>query len=154
MSGASFSGTRWGSRAPDVEVVVVGAGPGGSAVAGSLASLGHEVLLLDKARFPRHKACSEYVNPEAVRLLDRLGAGEDVRAKGPHRVERMVVHAPGGGRFVADFSRVHGIDSTRRSCSRPNRVARVSDRACTCGMSSATANAWLGLRRAWTVEGR
>ncbi|HKG26009.1 MAG TPA: NAD(P)/FAD-dependent oxidoreductase [Thermomicrobiales bacterium] len=91
-------------RLPDVEVVVVGGGPGGSAVAGCLAAAGHDVLLLDKARFPRHKACSEYVNPEAVRILDRLGAGEAVRARGPHRFNRMVVHAPGGGRFTADFS--------------------------------------------------
>ncbi len=94
------------SAVPDAEVVVVGGGPGGSALAGLLASAGHEVVLLDKARFPRHKACSEYVNPEAVRILDRLGVGESVRSAGAHVVERMVVHAPGGERFVADFPRV------------------------------------------------
>ncbi|MEA2587001.1 MAG: hypothetical protein QOF33_5086, partial [Thermomicrobiales bacterium] len=94
------------SRLPDVEVVVVGGGPGGSALAGLLAAAGHEVVLLDKARFPRHKACSEYVNPEAVRILDRLGVGEAVRSAGPHLVERMVVHAPGGKHFAVDFQRV------------------------------------------------
>ncbi|MEA2511661.1 MAG: binding domain, partial [Thermomicrobiales bacterium] len=41
------------SRLPDVEVVVVGGGPGGSALAGLVAAAGHEVVLLDKARFPR-----------------------------------------------------------------------------------------------------
>jgi geranylgeranyl reductase family protein len=94
------------SRLPDVEVVVVGGGPGGSALAGLVAAAGHEVVLLDKARFPRHKACSEYVNPEAVRILDRLGVGEAVRSAGPHLVERMVVHAPGGKHFAVDFQRV------------------------------------------------
>ncbi len=103
---SSISRVRSFARVPDVEVVVVGGGPGGSALAGCLAAAGHEVVVLDKARFPRHKACSEYVNPEAVRIIDQLGAGEAVRALGPHRVERMVVHAPGGGRFTADFSTV------------------------------------------------
>jgi geranylgeranyl reductase family protein len=106
MMSVASARAPWDERVPDVEVVVVGGGPAGSAIAGCLAALGHEVVLLDKARFPRHKACSEYVNPAAVEMLDQLGAGEAVRARGPHRVERMVVHAPGGGRFTADFSRV------------------------------------------------
>src|SRR5262245_20327565 len=59
--------------ASSVDAVVVGAGPGGSATAAELARAGHRVLLLDRAAFPRHKACSEYMSPETVRLLDRLG---------------------------------------------------------------------------------
>jgi flavin-dependent dehydrogenase len=95
---------------PDVEVVVVGGGPAGSTVAGLLAAAGHEAVVLDKAKFPRHKACSEYVNPEAVRILDQLGVGAAVRAAGPHVVERMEVHAPGGERFCVDF---RGLDAAR-----------------------------------------
>lgn len=94
-----------GSHA-DAEVIVVGGGPAGSTVAALLATVGHDVVVLDKARFPRHKACSEYINPEAVRLLDLLGVGELVRATGPHLMKRMVVHAPGGKRFAADFEQV------------------------------------------------
>lgn len=91
---------------PDAEVIVVGGGPGGSAIAALLAAAGHEVVLVDKARFPRHKACSEYINPEAVRMLDVLGVGEIVRSAQPHQMKRMVIHAPGGKRFAADFNRV------------------------------------------------
>lgn len=88
----------------DAEAVVVGGGPAGSVLAAELAALGHDVLLLDKARFPRHKACSDYVNPAGVRLLESLGLGEDLRRLGAHRAEGMRVYAPGGARYLADFA--------------------------------------------------
>jgi flavin-dependent dehydrogenase len=50
------------------------------------------------------------VNPEGVRLLGELGVADAVREAGPHVVERMEVHAPGGDRFVADF---RGLDAER-----------------------------------------
>ena len=40
---------------------------------GVLAGAGQDVVLLDRARFPRPKACAEYLSPEATRILDRLG---------------------------------------------------------------------------------
>ena len=89
----------------DTEVIVVGGGPGGSATAALLADAGHEVVLLDKASFPRHKACSEYVNPGGAAILDELGVGAEARALSCHRMAAMRVHAPGGGSFVADFDR-------------------------------------------------
>ena len=39
------------------DVIVVGAGPAGAATAGLLAGQGRRVVLVDKARFPRGKAC-------------------------------------------------------------------------------------------------
>lgn len=88
---------------PDYEAIVVGGGPGGSVTASLLAEAGHRVLLLDKASFPRHKACSEYVNPGGVRVLRDLGLEGDVIAAGAHKMQAMMVHAPGGRRFLADF---------------------------------------------------
>lgn len=87
----------------DVEAIVVGGGPGGSTVAAALAEAGHRVLLLDRARFPRHKACSEYVNPGGVAILRSLGIEAEVVAAGAHRMEAMLVHAPAGSRFLANF---------------------------------------------------
>lgn len=89
----------------DVEVIVVGGGPAGSTVAAAVAEAGHRVLLLDKARFPRHKACSDYVNPAAARLLEEMGVLDEALLLGARRMDGMVVHAPSGARFTADYAR-------------------------------------------------
>jgi geranylgeranyl reductase family protein len=61
-------------------VVVVGAGPGGSAAAMTLArSPKLEVLLVDRATFPRRKPCGSALSPWAMELLAELGALELVR---------------------------------------------------------------------------
>jgi geranylgeranyl reductase family protein len=61
-------------------VVVIGAGPAGSAAAMSLARCSHtEVQLLDRAVFPRRKVCGSGLSPWALRLLDDMGLGGAVR---------------------------------------------------------------------------
>ncbi|WP_244328444.1 geranylgeranyl reductase family protein [Yimella sp. cx-51] len=55
------------------DVIVVGAGPAGSSVAAHLALAGLDVLLLEKAHFPRVKICADALTPRAVRELVRLG---------------------------------------------------------------------------------
>ncbi len=63
----------------DAEALVVGGGPAGAATATLLARRGHDVLLLDRAAFPREKACAEYLSPGVVDVLERLGALEAIR---------------------------------------------------------------------------
>ena len=54
--------------------MIIGAGPAGSATALFLARRGYSVTLLDRAAFPRDKACGEYLTPGAVGLLrDEIG---------------------------------------------------------------------------------
>src|SRR5687767_42900 len=112
---------------PDADVIVVGGGPAGSVSAWLLAERGHHVLLLDKARFPRHKACSEYVNPAGARLLAELGLAADLEALGAHRMEAMLIHAPGGRHFLADFG-VAEPGSTALGVSRYRLDFRLPDR--------------------------
>jgi geranylgeranyl reductase family protein len=60
-------------RSDDADVIVVGAGPGGSAAAYWCASAGLTVLLLDKAAFPRDKVCGDGLTPRAVKELVAMG---------------------------------------------------------------------------------
>jgi len=59
-------------EAAQYDLIVVGAGPAGSACAITAARLGVKVLLLEKDRFPRHKVCGEFVSPESLGLLHGL----------------------------------------------------------------------------------
>src|ERR1700757_250084 len=51
------------------DAIIVGAGPAGCAAAYDLAAAGHEVLLLDKAEFPRQKACAGGLTLKAIKAL-------------------------------------------------------------------------------------
>jgi geranylgeranyl reductase family protein len=55
------------------DVAVIGAGPAGSIASLVLARAGARVALVDKASFPRHKACGDLIGPRGVRLLNDLG---------------------------------------------------------------------------------
>ena len=57
----------------DAQVIVVGAGPGGSAAAHALAQQGLDVLLLEKSSFPREKVCGDGLTPRAVKSLLDMG---------------------------------------------------------------------------------
>lgn len=59
------------------DVVVVGGGPAGAAAAITLARAGLDVVLIDKARFPRDKCCGDGLTTGALRLLEGLGLHPD-----------------------------------------------------------------------------
>jgi geranylgeranyl reductase family protein len=102
-----------GARAPGADVIVVGAGPAGSAAAWFLASQGVDVLLLDRAVFPRDKICSEYLSPQASRILQAMGALDKVEAGGAARLAGMLVRAPSGLSFRGRFAGAHGFRGFR-----------------------------------------
>src|SRR5262249_38184191 len=67
------SGRSERQDAQDADVIVVGAGPGGSATAFHLARHGLDVLLLEKTEFPREKVCGDGLTPRAVAQLVKMG---------------------------------------------------------------------------------
>ena len=85
-------------------MLVVGAGPGGSALARLLATAGHSVVVVDRAAFPRDKACSEYMSPEAVRILDRLGVVAALESAGAVPLAGTAVTAARGSRLQGRFA--------------------------------------------------
>lgn len=62
-----------GTAATTADVLVVGAGPGGSATAHYLAQRGLDVIVLEKATFPRDKVCGDGLTPRAVAELISMG---------------------------------------------------------------------------------
>jgi geranylgeranyl reductase family protein len=62
------------------DVLVVGAGPAGSAAAAWAARGGADVLLADAAVFPRDKTCGDGLTPRAIEELRRLGLEDWLRA--------------------------------------------------------------------------
>ncbi|PYQ34156.1 MAG: monooxygenase, partial [Acidobacteria bacterium] len=77
------------------DAVVVGAGPAGSAAATVLAGSGRAVLLLEKDVFPRHKVCGEFLSPDALPSLDRLGTRAEIESATAERMTRGALHLPG-----------------------------------------------------------
>jgi menaquinone-9 beta-reductase len=62
------------------DVLVVGAGPAGSACAQKLAEAGHHVLLVDQHDFPRDKICGDGLIPDTHAALRQLGVYDEVAA--------------------------------------------------------------------------
>jgi len=98
---------------PDSRVIVVGGGPAGSSTAYFLAKAGVHVTLLDRARFPRDKTCSEYMSPEASRILEAMDVLETVEASGAAQLSGMRVHAPNGSTIHGEFASGHGYQGHR-----------------------------------------
>jgi menaquinone-9 beta-reductase len=114
------SAARW-------DAVVVGAGPAGSIAALVLARAGVRVALVDKAAFPRDKACGDLVGPRGVRLLDELGV--TVPASG--RETDVLVAGPSGRRsrlpaFSGPGYADHALVVPRRALDDSLRAAAIA----------------------------
>lgn len=90
------------------DVVIVGGGPAGACLAWSLARHGMDVVVVDRARFPRPKPCAEYLSPEASRILAAMGVLDEIRSRGAAELRGMTVHAPDGTTFRGEFAAAHG----------------------------------------------
>ena len=85
----------------EADVIVVGAGPGGSAAAYHIARHGLRVLLLEKTEFPREKVCGDGLTPRAVRQLVRMGVDTSEKAGWLHNKGLRVIG--GGVRLELDW---------------------------------------------------
>ena len=95
------------------QVIVVGGGPAGAATAFHVARAGVHVTILDRAHFPRDKPCSEYMSPQASRILDAMGVLEQIEQSGAAHLAGMRVRAPNGATFHGRFADVRGFRGYR-----------------------------------------
>jgi geranylgeranyl reductase family protein len=98
---------------PETQVVIVGGGPAGASTGFFLARQGIDVTLVDRARFPRDKACSEYMSPEASRILERMDALDAIENGDAAQLIGMRVHAPNGSVIHGEFKAAHGFRGHR-----------------------------------------
>ena len=94
------------------DVVIVGAGPGGSTCAALCAEAGLATLLIERGVFPREKVCGDCVNPACWPIFDRLQIGERVLAL-PHSRLGEVEFIGTNGRSVRH--RIRGEIAIKRS---------------------------------------
>ncbi|MEU6204179.1 geranylgeranyl reductase family protein [Micromonospora musae] len=87
----------------EFDVVVVGAGPAGAAAALAARRADARVLLLDRADFPRDKACGDGIAAHAVDVLAELGVPDAVAGYPPLPALRLV--GPGGGTVARELPR-------------------------------------------------
>lgn len=88
----------------EFDVIVVGAGPGGSTCATFLAMKGNNVLLLEKAKYPRDKTCGDAVGGKCVKIareLNLLKTLEDIKPHAP--VNGAIFTSPKGARVRLEF---------------------------------------------------
>jgi len=88
------------------DVIIIGAGPGGSSAASFLARRGIDALLLDRAIFPRDKICGDALTPRGVAMLDEIGVLSEVQEVS-HRINHARIFSP-NGRSVETTLKPHG----------------------------------------------
>ncbi|WP_427384723.1 geranylgeranyl reductase family protein [Janibacter sp. G56] len=119
------------SRGDAVDVIVVGAGPGGSATAAWLAKAGKNVVLLEKAAFPRDKICGDGLTPRAVRQLINLGVPLSETDGWAHNSGLRIIG--GGMRLQLDWPDVTSFPGYGMVRGRADLDATLARHAASCG---------------------
>ncbi len=85
------------------DVIVVGGGPGGATTAAFLGQAGLNVLLLEKAQFPRDKTCGDAISGKSMGILRKLGLVDHVKDAPNARIEGVIFSSPNGKMVTIPF---------------------------------------------------
>ncbi|MFO0552228.1 MAG: NAD(P)/FAD-dependent oxidoreductase [Polyangiaceae bacterium] len=97
-----------------VDVAIIGAGPAGTAMAARLGQLGvRDVVLVDKADFPREKTCGSGVSPKGIKVLQELGVWSRVEPSS-YWIRGLRLVTPGGREAMLSAGDVQAVVCPRR----------------------------------------
>jgi flavin-dependent dehydrogenase len=91
------------------DIVVLGAGPAGIAISILMANKGYAVEILDPATFPRKKICGEFLNPQAVRWLQKHNLHESLLSLEPYPIYGMKIFDSNGNSFTGHYRSFRGV---------------------------------------------
>jgi geranylgeranyl reductase family protein len=128
----------------DADVLVVGGGPAGAAAAITLARTGRDVVLVDKARFPRDKCCGDGLTTGALRTLEALGL-RPASVPSWQAVDAAWVRSPSGR--VAEFPFPRGQGQYGAVAPRVELDAALLDVARSAGVEVHDGHALVGARQ-------
>ena len=101
------------------DVVVIGGGPAGCAMALDLNSRGYNVALCDQAKFPRDKVCGEFISPGADPILEKLGVLDSIEALTPKRLKGVAISSYESAELAIDYPIAAGSGLRSTSLSVP-----------------------------------
>eukprot|EP01104_Vermistella_antarctica_P010761 TRINITY_DN2899_c0_g1_i2.p1 TRINITY_DN2899_c0_g1~~TRINITY_DN2899_c0_g1_i2.p1 ORF type:complete len:509 (+),score=70.27 TRINITY_DN2899_c0_g1_i2:390-1916(+) len=134
------------------DVCVVGAGPSGATCAYYLAKSGKNVLLLEKAKFPRDKVCGDALSPQVQAHLDEMGVLQDILSSGQGRwVRNGGVVTPTGKSFIGEFTEAHVLTVQRVVLDQQIAAAAVSAGALLVEEMEATNLEFHPKSRSWSI---
>ncbi|MBW5484592.1 FAD-dependent monooxygenase, partial [Streptomyces bambusae] len=114
-----------GDGAVDADVCVVGAGPGGLALALMLLRSGMRVALAEKSTALRREFHGEILQPGGQRILDELGVLGPARARGACVLERFQVRERGRALLDVDYRRLGGPYDHLLALPQPHLLAEL-----------------------------
>ena len=101
------------------DVIVIGGGPGGCAMALDLNRRGYNVALCDQAKFPRDKVCGEFISPGADPILEQLGVLNAIEALTPKRLKGVAISSYESAEMVIGYPVSTGSELRPTSLSVP-----------------------------------
>ncbi|MCP4134641.1 MAG: geranylgeranyl reductase family protein [bacterium] len=102
------------------DVIITGAGPAGCSAAIFLGKKGYNVLLVDRAEFPRNKVCGDGLSPSSMSFLKKINLYDEVMALNPQKTHGAIITSPTGKVVKGVFTQkenepeVHGIVIPRK----------------------------------------
>jgi flavin-dependent dehydrogenase len=128
------------------DVVIVGGGPAGAALATQLARRGHDVVVLERSAEPRWRACGVFSSPASVAALRRLGLEERQLRKLTRTIPAMRVETPDGTQFRLTYGDDGSLRAPAVGWDRPALDGALLELARATGATIHTATTVLGVR--------